>query len=351
MILHCDTRMHPLRHSGTGQGSRLLQALLPENLRLDNRSTEDLLAFAAQMAGHVRYWNPEHKEGGDWTSFWESDATALLAIVAATDLDTPRTLYRSKELEYHRLRRKEERGQQAEGEPSSTSIVHGLVQDPVYGIYGLALAIVRICEKAPEGHTLRKEIAGIIESKLQGPLHRLIQFHKAVDPQAVRLYQPFVGEDPCARPWGLPNQYTVECIDFLLPYEYMEELWKLFLQFFKVLSLIVDKAKRAFQSALRTRNDHQPHICLFLSFLHLFRYLQEDLNGLTEKHLQYYYRDILRLQAGRLIPDKVHVVFELAQNVHRHRLAKGTGLKGGMDFNGKPMTYVLQEELVAGRVK
>src|SRR5689334_5819646 len=101
MILHCDTMRHPLKSSGTQQSSRLLTALMPENLKLDDRSIEELISFAGSLSKHVRFWESGNMPEGDWTHFWESDQTTLFAMLAGTDIDSIRIGYRSKEIDYY----------------------------------------------------------------------------------------------------------------------------------------------------------------------------------------------------------------------------------------------------------
>ncbi|AYB33996.1 hypothetical protein [Chryseolinea soli] len=347
MILHCNTLSHSLVHSGTQQRDRLLLSLIPGQLKIDDRSIEQLIAFAGTLSKHVRYWNDANQDGGDWLPFWEYDLTSLLAILAATDLEGPRTNYRARELEYYKLKRKQEQGANV----TPNAVIDDLVTNPEYGIYGLALLIQNICQKVPPTHPLKTDICNLIAGTLKDPLCRLISFHKAIDPQAIQKYGMFIGGGACSDSWGMPNNAAFECINFVLPYEYIEELWKLFLIFYKALTVILGKVKKAFQTALRIRHDHQPHVALFITFLQLFKYIQSDLNGLLEKHLMFFYHDVLRLERRRLVPDKVHVVFEIAANLVRYKIPAGTELKANVDKAGKPMMYALEDELVISNAK
>jgi hypothetical protein len=351
MILHCNTLRHPLVNGGTQQRDRLLISLIPDQLKIDDRAIEELIAFAGGLSAHVRHWGPDNQEAGDWQPFWESDTTSLLAILAATDLDSPRTAFRSKEILYRRRRKQEDIGTAKPGETSSAAIMEEMIKSTDCGIYGLAVTILHICQRIPADHPLKQDILNVISSMLQDPLYRLIQFHKAIDPDAIQLYEGFIGSNGCAAPWGLKDKAAFECIDFVLPYEYIDELWSLFLQFYKALSIILDKVRKAFQSSLRSRHNHAPHIALFITFLHLFKHLQDELNSQVEKHLLFYYHDVLRLEKRQLVPDKVHVVFELALKLPPHLIAAGTALKAGVDSTGLPMSYALTDELVISSVK
>lgn len=351
MMLHSHTPVHPLIHHGTQQRERLLQQLMPTYLKLDDRSIADLIAFSGQLATEIQFWDQENKTSGNWVPFWESDLTTLLALIAATDLDSIRTQYRTAELNLLRLEKRKERGLPVD-QQEADSLIRSLVTSEAFGIFGIAKRIANICRKAPANHAIKSEIIGLIKTDLQLPFVHLIQYHKgSVNHALTAQYAPFIGSTDCALPWGIPDENAFHRIDYIEPFEFRVELWKLFLKFYKALRFIVQRADRAFRTAIRSRKDHHPHITLFLTFLHLFRYLQTDLNSLTEKHLLFYYQDILRLQGRRIIPDQVHVVFEIALNLDRYRIEKGTLLLGGADVKGRDRLYSLQEGIVASHVR
>ena len=350
MIIHANTPVHPLQRPGVHQRERLLQALIPGNLRLDDRSMQELIAFSGKFAEQVRFWNANNQAQGDWTPFWESDVTTLFAMMAAVDLENLRTEYRALELQYLRLLKAElENPDSIKSEPPTAA---STIREMVVLIYKLALKVAEFCQKAPAEHPLHHEYQRIVSTQLQAPLKALIAFHKGSEKKILLdEYAAFIGNNQAAGAWGLPTSEDFLCIDFVLPDESREELWRLFLQFYRALALMADKAGRAFRSALRSRDDHAPHITLFLTFLHLFRHLQDEMNRLPERHLQFYYEDVLRLEQRRVIPDKVHVVFELAQDLERYRLKKDTLFGGGTDQSGKLRLYKIEEEEVLSKVK
>lgn len=93
-------------------------------------------------------------------------------------------------------------------------------------------------------------------------------------------------------------------------------------------------------------SEHPPHMALLLAFLQLFKYLQEHLNTLTAKHLDFYYQDTLQLLRKKEQPDQVHLVFELAKQIDQHRLDKDTMFKAGKDDEGTNRFYANDEELL-----
>ncbi|MGD9928919.1 MAG: hypothetical protein AB7U05_02775 [Mangrovibacterium sp.] len=89
---------------------------------------------------------------------------------------------------------------------------------------------------------------------------------------------------------------------------------------------------------------NSPHFALFMAFLKLFKHAQDDINQITKKHLDFYYRDVLHLREKPAVPDQVYLIFELAKHVSSHLLEKDTGFKAGKDALGNNVTYQLDQE-------
>ncbi|REL24474.1 hypothetical protein DYD21_17925 [Rhodohalobacter sp. SW132] len=93
----------------------------------------------------------------------------------------------------------------------------------------------------------------------------------------------------------------------------------------------------------------EPHYALFMAFLQLFKIARDDLNQITRKHLDFYYRDVLQLREKQPVPDQVFLIFDLAKNAEQHRVAKGTQLKAGKDESGVELIYQTDREIVLNK--
>lgn len=93
----------------------------------------------------------------------------------------------------------------------------------------------------------------------------------------------------------------------------------------------------------------QPHYALFLAFLQMFKVLQNDLNTITQRHLEYYYKDVLRLHEREAIPDQVFVIFGLAKSAATAIVPRNTDLDGGSDAAGVKRTYTTSKDLVVNK--
>ncbi len=83
----------------------------------------------------------------------------------------------------------------------------------------------------------------------------------------------------------------------------------------------------------------EPHLALFISFLQLLRYPHRDMNRITGRHLDFYYKQVLQLKKKEASPDKVHLVFELAKNLSSVKLNDDALFDAGKDKKGIPLRY------------
>ncbi len=92
-----------------------------------------------------------------------------------------------------------------------------------------------------------------------------------------------------------------------------------------------------------------PHLTLFICFLKLLDISKKQFDGITKRHLDFYYYEVLQLKKQPFTPDKVYTLFELAKNADNQQIQAGTLLNGGKDTNGKTRNYTVDEELVVNK--
>ena len=95
----------------------------------------------------------------------------------------------------------------------------------------------------------------------------------------------------------------------------------------------------------------EPHLALFVSFLQLIRSAQRQMNRITGRHLDFYYKKVLQLKRKEAIPDKVHLIFELAKNLSSVKLDEQALFDAGKDKNNKPLHYLIADEPVFNAAK
>lgn len=105
-------------------------------------------------------------------------------------------------------------------------------------------------------------------------------------------------------------------------------------------------ATKALLADLEESDRLTPHMTLFICFLRLLEFSTDRLNGITKRHLDFYYQEVLQVEKLPPTFDKVNVLFELSRNALQAKLDAGTRLNGGKDNNGVQRFYELTEETV-----
>lgn len=101
--------------------------------------------------------------------------------------------------------------------------------------------------------------------------------------------------------------------------------------------------------SINSKNDLTPHLTLFISFLKLIEISSQHLNQIGQRHLDFYYQDILHIAKKEAVADQLHLLFELAKNSKEELLKAGTEIDAGNDADGKKRVYKLIDDIVVNK--
>lgn len=90
----------------------------------------------------------------------------------------------------------------------------------------------------------------------------------------------------------------------------------------------------------------EPHLALFVAFLKLIAHSQQQLNAITRRHLDFYYKEVLQLRKKDYTPDKVFLIFELAKNVLDEHVPAGSLMEAGKDKAKRFLQYATDNGIV-----
>ena len=344
---------NPLRRDGTSQKQRQLTALDPAYVLIDERTLQDFLVFARDFARQVYYFNDDNKIEGDWEEFWAYDISVIIAAIEQTNPQPDRQRF----------------FQVLESEPTN----EGLAQ--------LFILILEVAKKLDHwslyiqpANELKDLIYRLVRANLGSFLKQVAALEKgAYDVLGSQLYpKPDMGKYLSFSPlWKLGdfNDINPDLNLFRKGWEpaFLEEpppsltereklavayekLKNSFNQVYNVYFQVIRQSGYFFDKSLLV-SDHEPYIALFIAFLKLYQKVQRDLNMITEKHLDYYYKDVLQLKTRQAVPDKVHVYFALAKHLGEHILEKDTRFLAGKDMNGVDLYYALDNDIVINKAQ
>lgn len=338
---HCQ---HEIPRDGSGQRQRYLKALDPTFAPIDERSLEDLLVYAKRYAAQIRFWPmPDDQQGSNqesWREFFRRDCAVVAASVAVTDLSQIRK-------DYDEIR--------SNVEATPTRDRFRALFDP---ILGMARRLDRWYSVAIPGMPLHNDLTLLINSVLRAQMGQLMAYEETFGAiNANKGLNVDYGDFENPKLWGLDDEipatssiYEGDDLDDKLRNAalFIDDVFQ---AFYNALRRLVEDSDKYMQFALEQYPAHQPYMALFIAFLELFRLAQDQLNTLPQKHLEFYYRDVLQLQEQPARPDHVHIVFELAQEVSDYFLPKGTPLLAGRDALGRDLVYRLSDDFVANQAQ
>jgi len=380
----CSKNKNPLIRSGISQSQRILRELDGKFIMPDGKGFKEWLVYARDLASHIKYYNTGNNEDGDWQPFFNTDVSAVLALIAIQDVDDYKDRIRSL---IDSISSKE-----LEGNAPELRRNFGLLFS---AIFSLSCRMDYFAEIIPDDITLKRTISNLIITKLAPVLKRFIGYYKA----AAAFYTPPLISDSEISDWtilGFKQVKVSEAVslvrklsdrwiyrpltavnyndfydeipvdekiyDHPLPVVNDPDLRKLlnhvtshnlfssvFSEYLSVYARIVSDAESQMIKTITGHNSHDPHYALYLSFLHLFRLAQNELNTYTRRHLDFYYKEILRLAEKKSEPNHVFLIFEPAGTVKEHLIKKGTAFRAGKDNEGKEIFYTADEDIIINR--
>jgi len=332
-----------IQYNGSSQRERLLNALLPSYFQLDERSSSDLLSFMASLAENVHFFNLDNSIDGNWSSILNNDLSIFLAIIVSTDLNHIETKHNTFLNDFENAARKEDKIEALLGIYTQILELSNTIND----WYTHALHINKL--KPGETNELENELENAIKQQLSKNLAELFVLGASLDFYPSGKYNRDVFYDHLHSIWrkrkalSYPEPISTSYLEGFN--DEMKKLRILFRTYYSVLSYLVQRAPQFYQHSLEEKDDHKPDMAMLIAFVHLFKHNQLQLNGITEKHLDFYYDQVLQMKERNSVSDQIHVNFQLSPHVESFKLDKGTLLSAGVDSKGNSVQYQTDEDL------
>ncbi|MGQ1786259.1 hypothetical protein [Saccharicrinis sp. GN24d3] len=246
-------------NKGSSQETRKNKALSANYIAPDERSMLDLVQHTLSFARNVNFYNLQSKAIDNWESFLLKDSAFVIANIAGTDLNKIKI--------------------DKEKEDLSKDMV-SLVIDKASMIIGF----------------ISNWIDQLKQSNYEGLLLEEIEEQK---------------------------KYVDEKIKILNHKNDLEGWREFYNNIFGAIVLIKELATKSYEEELSNYQNHHPHIALLISFFKLFKHLQNDINQLTQKHLDFYYLDLLHQQKRKLNTGTAIIELQLIDGVQQVTINTG----------------------------
>ncbi|RAW01589.1 baseplate J/gp47 family protein [Pseudochryseolinea flava] len=359
---------NPLQHGGSSQDLRMVPALSPETAPIDGRGMDALILFLEKYGELLNYYDSSNTIQGNWRPFVGRDISTILAGIAVNDFKNCLAVY----YKYF----------------DKIQVWDGDLQQHTKVLFDISFTLIDNVrdwfDRLPPNTAAKEMILREIDTALSYNLRDLVLYYLAAKKTYIPAHdfidvsftlaagtEPFVPRDSeqilqtkfQAHWWKKFNQADVISSwnfyrDTYLPanltsvtlfgdlawsdedgIQYASSsLRNLFTSIYNTYVRIITSAKSYFQESITNLSSHSAHNGLILSFLHLFGHSQRELNRLTDRHLNFYYKDVLRIKRRPPNPDIAHIVLTLAKNVSPQIIPIGTALLG-KDGKGKELIF------------
>jgi hypothetical protein len=366
----CADRRRLVR-DGTSQDQRAAAALDPDSAPVDEHGPAHRIVFARAYSAMLRYVDSTDTPVGTWQPFFDRDVSAQLAVAAVADVTEYRATVKAL------------RDQLAGGRPEP-ELRRAL--GALFGAVGsLAAQLDALKEGLPPDQPLRAALASLVRTRLGPAMDRLIGSHKAgtarglvedaVPSPNFRVLGRLITTFPVVTSAGLsadwyahskaatwPAHLTgVAAQDQLFGTEPAPAAQIGHLAGHNLFTTTLDELLSAFarvvidaEAALTDtfgRSGHEPHYALFLAFVRLLEHARAEANTLTRRHLDFYYREILRLRERPAAPGSAHLLLELAKQARSSLVAEGARFRAGKDAGGVDTFFAADRDVVANRAR
>lgn len=330
-----------LKQEGTSQVERLLPAFDTSYVKITEQSVLDHLRFAEEYSQFLVYLKGDGKneklEKQTWKNFFSNDSTTLVASIASHNITKIKLHYASL---YNVF--------------SKTPLIFNFLKLITYtGIWVIQLD--DWLKSSAPGSLLYKDLSLTIVAELSPKLIKLKEYYlstKIFGPQQQTFEEQF-NLSSLQAVWGNLHKITSPDQTIFIGNSEEEKLINaaiyinaIFEAFLKTVGNTVQSAPRYLDDSLENDATHAPHMALFLSFLQIFEYGQQQMNTLTQRHLEFYYQRFLQIPVRGPAADQATILFNLTKGIPPYLLPVNSALIAGKDADNKQQTYLTDRELL-----
>ncbi len=369
---NCSENKNPLVRNGTSQGQRALAKLNPNAVEIVDKTTEDWMVWAGKFANHISYTALNNAPVGSMKPFFADNVSAQLALVASYD---------AKKLS------KSIREILVYIETQDTDL-----RDAYTSLYDIVFSYFKLVDQLFITTRLDNEFNSILVHHIQAKIlaleTRAFAYYKAslTGTPNQRLIVPSTTTDltifnaPLISHTNviasglsdLDEKRYLSTSDFgtyygnvladpsifgtltgrnnRIKYVTQHNFFTSILDEISASSTFVTKlAQKYLSNYLTDWPNHQPNYALYLAWLQLLGDTKAHVNELTARHLDFYYKKVLRLQPLAQAPDTAFLVSELNRVTPSYGLKDSTVFVGPKDENGNTIIYETIRETVLNK--
>ena len=327
------------KRDGTCQVERLTKNLVNTGALIDDKPLDEYLVFTYLYTDLIKYYDHQNTATSRnvWREFLENDDTVILSLILHTEISQLRSSINNDFL----VLTKEKK---ISSDNKYIKRLLGILQE-------LILLIDYWHRNLSGRNKVKIELATLITYELNDSLTLLYgllrQWHSQSASEPFVKFCAFV-ESICKEesPWKLIAKSLHE--DFVSDAlansakNVLKDLLDSILSSLLSLQMI---AKKNYTKTLNSQR-HTPQNALLIAFLRLLRYVSARLNQIPQRHIDFYYKEVLKFSNQPIQAEKAIVHFQLQKKIEHYLLPRGTKLSAGKDAKGRDILFKTDRALL-----
>ncbi|WP_264537875.1 hypothetical protein [Flavobacterium sp. N1736] len=333
----------------------LNESLVPSAHLIDGRKELDWLYFLTEFSKLINFYNDKNTIEGNWNPFLLKDPVFLMASISKTNYKNLHATYKTSCAEIQKL------SQQPDTANLSANALDKLF-DHLTAIYKIIERWTHYMQIDNEMYDLKNYIIHEVKTKLsidfwaiqafrqylynlsaKGLFMAGISYHEILSFDNLlwsinkdkRPFWQIFGFETEQDIFTAINKSTTVCLNILTTIGD---------RLFNFLEIIIHHAVNEFKK-LSHKKSKFPDTTLLRSFVHALKAQQEQLNGISQKHLDFYYTEILKQTELPAFADTVFLCSTLAKNDTVFTLPQGTLFNAGVDAQKNPILFASQQNV------
>lgn len=322
---------------GRSQVKRLLPALERDYFNLADMHFHTLLAMVVDYAQAMKFYNLNNQEDGAWDQFFSVDETIVIATILALDLNK---LIASAVYKTYATDASNELIKALHAIPSKEISRHTISAYTAISMLENWLQLLAISQNQV-GTELRKVLESVIIG-LKKDIDILGQYLTGYLSQ--KTVEEIFSRDLIALAFAPAEENQLKPADTAIDVHDKAPIRSSFYAFIKAIEMVQMSAEKLLSASL-VSGDHDPAVGLLLAFLQLFQKLHNKINRFTLDYVDFYYDEVLKVQARGYSPDHVYLVIVPNQKDCAILIPKGTEFLAGQDENKQDIVYAAVDDV------
>lgn len=322
---------------------KFIHFLDPDNFKIDDRNLEDFILFVQNLSKNYQYFDLKNKAAGDWFNMLASDESFLLADISKFEIKKYDALRLSLTQSFDELSSDREKKEIFQSFFELLFTYFKILNDWYFSATRNNLT--------QQSSQIELAIEQTIQKKIKPYFDEFAAYTLSIEEENEQNLKLNVSFKDFKTIWNLNDispknifKHTDSTQSKLS--SGLKKLILLYTPVYESLLSLQFRASNLFQKSIEGDSNHKAHVGLIITFLKLYEYAKNDLNTLSKKHLDFYYRKILAQKPYGVVAKNTYVYFQIDENIDFLPIDQGKFIVAGQNDDGSEICYQTVEEII-----